>query len=302
VTTIEPRKERFAKDFASARPGEIVAHDCKGRFLSQARINRAKRTGGLIGAAAGVTVVVASAGAGGLATMFVAGIGLLVLGQVVRVRLRKYAALRKINALLMAGDRDGARAVLDTISARAPRPFEASRLAMEASLAYTFGDHRGAIERCERVIAMLPEPRFQVLREACHVSCAGAHAEMGDVARAREHRSKLDASRPRESLEKLWIIAVDAHIAFAADSPGDLPDDVTLHEWARLALEFHHSGGALVGLAWAFDRRGDAEMAELLLDAATDRSDASYFAEAYPRLEAWRRQRSAASPASATSP
>ena len=76
-------------------------------------------------------------------------------------------------------------------------------------------------------------------------------------------------------------------IAAEADKPDVLPDDDTLHRWARSALGRTKFGELLVSLAWAFDRRGDDDMARHLLAEAPSRIPRWSLDKTAPRLNAW---------------
>ena len=75
----------------------------------------------------------------------------------------------------------------------------------------------------------------------------------------------------------------------------DLVEDrERLHDWARAALLRSKFGESLVSLAWAFQRRGDEDMARHLLAESVSRMPRPYLATAQPRLHAWAEERRAA--------
>jgi hypothetical protein len=60
-----------------------------------------------------------------------------------------------------------------------------------------------------------------------------------------------------------------------------------LHDLARRALEYSHTGVELAALGWAFERAGDADMAELLAGEAPERMHYPYLATWWPALQQW---------------
>src|SRR5262249_53172065 len=94
----------------------------------------------------------------------------------------------------------------------------------------------------------------------------------------------------RGEVAEMLVQNVDLAIAFAADAPGELPDDETLHGWARAALLRSRFGETLISLAWAFHRRGDEEMARHLLDEAPSRIGRPSLHITSPRLHEWAKE------------
>jgi len=89
----------------------------------------------------------------------------------------------------------------------------------------------------------------------------------------------------------MLVQGTELKIAVEADAPDTLPDDDTLHRWARAALGRSRFGELLVSLAWAFHRRGDDDMARHLLAEAPSRIPRWSLRETSPRLDAWAREK-----------
>jgi hypothetical protein len=115
---------------------------------------------------------------------------------------------------------------------------------------------------------------------------ARALIQLGRLMEARRVRASLDQG-PRGEYFDLVRQELDLSLAFHADRPDDLPDDETLHAWARAALARTRFGEVVAYLAWAFERRGDAAMARHLAAEAPERLVGVPLADCAPRLDAW---------------
>jgi tetratricopeptide (TPR) repeat protein len=78
-------------------------------------------------------------------------------------------------------------------------------------------------------------------------------------------------------------------IAFEADDPGALPDDV--HVWVTSALSTSLFGGNVVLLAWLYEQRGETEMSRHLISEAPSRLDNWCLDKTMPKVHAWLEQR-----------
>jgi tetratricopeptide (TPR) repeat protein len=109
-------------------------------------------------------------------------------------------------------------------------------------------------------------------------------AQLGRVTEARKALEDLQAAPEGEYFEILRI-NVRLMLAFATDDVAVLPPD--LHAWTRLALDTTSAELALTLLGWAHVRRGDDDMAALLIEQALDRMDEELFRRLYPKPYAW---------------
>jgi hypothetical protein len=74
-------------------------------------------------------------------------------------------------------------------------------------------------------------------------------------------------------------------LGFCRNDASRLPDD--LHPWARAALQTNVFGGNLVLLSWAYDRRGDADMAGHLLRESESRLERWHLDRTFPAVWRW---------------
>lgn len=109
-------------------------------------------------------------------------------------------------------------------------------------------------------------------------------AQVGRLAEARTALEDLHEAPEGEYFELLRI-NVRLMLAFATDDVAVLPPD--LHPWTRLALDTTSAELALTLLGWAHERRGDDDMAPLLVEQALDRMDEDLFRRLYPKPYAW---------------
>ena len=128
-------------------------------------------------------------------------------------------------------------------------------------------------------------------------------ATLGRFEEARRARDELvreaaaatgASGRPRGDYLDMLVQGTELKIAADAETPDALPDDNTLHGWARAALGRSRFGDMLVSLAWAFHRRGDDDMARHLLAEAPSRIARSSLPQTSPRLHAWAQDRARA--------
>jgi hypothetical protein len=167
-----------------------------------------------------------------------------------------------------------------------------------ANLELLIGQPQQAIDRLARAQADLSTGRGNTPLRRCQVAGvrAGALAALGRIDEARTARDELmravaDATGPgnqrRGDYTELLVQEIELDIAAAAETPEALPDDDTLHRWARAALGRTSFGEMLVSLAWAFHRRGDDDMARHLLAEAPSRIPRSSLENTAPKLAAW---------------
>jgi hypothetical protein len=170
---------------------------------------------------------------------------------------------------------------------------------MLALVEATLGNAQAALDRLEHVQLRdaplwISDHRF--LR--CQVTWVRAQAlatlgRFDDAWRARDQlvseASALvgRADRPRGDYLDMLVQTTELRIAAEADKPDVLPDDDTLHRWARSALGRTKFGELLVSLAWAFHRRGDDDIARHLLAEAPSRIPRWSLDKTAPRLHAW---------------
>jgi hypothetical protein len=199
--------------------------------------------------------------------------------------LRHGRAVARADRLVRAGRLDEARAHLVALEQRGVLPVHVGfRL---ASLDRRQGRPADALARLDRVRermrhgepAAAPVVRWQIdhLRFVLLVTL-----ERIDEARRLHERIQV---APGIAYAEILRQGRVLRLAFASGSAAELPDDATLHDWARAALGRSHFGELLVGLAWAFEQRGDLDMARHVLAEAPERMLDPTQAESTP---AWR--------------
>ncbi len=256
---------RYAEDLATAGPKDVIVIDRRGDVVSHR--GRRLRWGIYYGALAILLSLEALAGYelfGVPGLGIAASLGLLV-GWRVLLNARMVEAVRAAVAL----DLDRAEKLFESILARRFLPF-GTRSVVLAWLGYS------ALMRDE------PELALERTREALRRRGAGVTTVM-QLARDREVRllvrlGRIDEARacfdalggePKGEALRLAYYTTELYLAFA-EGRHSLDDD-TLHERAKHALSITVSTALLAGLAWAFERSGDDEMAELLACQARDR-------------------------------
>ena len=185
---------------------------------------------------------------------------------------------------------------------RSPAGRRPTAQVMLATLESLLGQPQQALDRIERAQAALAKLResSRVLRCQATAVRAAALATLERFDDARRARDQLvreaavaagGSDRPRGDYLDMLVQATELKIAADADTPDALPDDDTLHRWARAALGRTRFGEMLVCLAWAFHRRGDDDMARHLLTEAPSRIPRSSLETTSPRLHAWAKER-----------
>jgi hypothetical protein len=221
-------------------------------------------------------------------------------------KLRHWPAFRSALADVAACRWEAAHSALLALEQKkAPAGRHPTTQVLLATLESLLGEPQQALDRLDRAQAELAKPResSRVLRCQAASVRAAALATLGRFEDARRARDQLvreataaagAADRPRGDYLEMLVQAIELKIAADADAPDTLPDDDTLHRWARAALGRTRFGEMLVGLAWAFHRRGDDDMARHLLAEAPSRIPRSSLDKTSPRLDAWAKEQARA--------
>ena len=279
-----PVRFRLARSLKSAAVGEVMALDERGDVVnpSRSRLEGARLwlAAAAVGGFAWASVAVLG-GAGLLGPAFLAASLGLISWESRRLRELKHAI-----ALAASGRRDEAQAAFEALEARRPAAGLAATIDYWlGSLAWQRSDMAEAERRYDAALAVCRRAgRLEVLRWIIEFSRAQLLAVTGRIEQAVRLRAELDQAPAGE----YFVVArnlTDLTIAFHRGSPDELPED--LYDWAREALEMNRFGHGLVLLAWAFDARGDSDMAQHLLREAPDRLEACFLAECDPALHRW---------------
>ena len=149
------------------------------------------------------------------------------------------------------------------------------------SLASHRGDYSTAIQWWREGL-----PRSKgVFRERFKLSIAKALLLSG---RVREARLEYESVKLPPAADEMLTSKTLARVMFAlCDSSSEPPSEDELHDWARRALEYSHTGVELAAIGWAFDRSGDEDMARFLAAEAVERMHYPYLATWWPALQQW---------------
>lgn len=280
---------KVASSLESSRVGEVMLLDRRGHVLTP-RQSRAwtlwgwTRLGLLGGAVAVGSAAVFGSIIAGVACA--AAFGLPIAWQV-----RLQPALKRALALAAAGRRDEARAAFEAIERRGPPPgYQPGLDTQIGGVLWLSGEHTAALERYNRAIdAYRRARRYQGHPGywVCAFNRVQLLACMGDVERAEKLAGELRGAPDGEYFQMEQMLT-ELLIAFHADEPDRLTAD--LYDWSRDALSTNRLGLAVVILAWAFHRRGDADMRDHLLSEAPERLEATFLEDSAPRVHAWMEQ------------
>jgi hypothetical protein len=297
VAGSHPPHPRPARSVAEAAPGEMIYIDRRAEVIGPRRL-LAMKVGGwtMLGGTVLASGILYGFWFSPLVGVAVAG----AVGGFAWFRLRHWPAFRTAIALMAAYRWEEGHAALlalerKSLSASWRRQVQIGLAALEVLL----GQPETALGRLDRAreqlrgssrgYAMLTRWRAASIR-------AGVLARLGRLDEARQQRDELVAEiaawekrrgRPRGEILDIYVQSAQLTVAFEADAPGELPDDETLHKWARAALARTKFGELLVGLAWAFHRRGDSDMALHLLAESASRIVRPSLPVTAPRLHAW---------------
>jgi hypothetical protein len=294
---------RAASSVAAAGAGDVIVLDRQGHVLGPGQVAFAHaRAWGVLGLmVGGVGLFYGALFSSTAGVMAAAGATLLV-----GIQLRHWPRYRA--AVVMAATyrwEEAHAAMLVLSKMRLPVYWKKSLHVGLAGLDCLLGHPELALERMD---GLLPGMRAtsgypRLLRWRAEMIRAIALARVGRLIEARRQRDAVatamqqwETSRGRGRAEYLDLVlqGVDLTLAFETDTADGLPDDETLHAWARAALLRTRFGSMLFYLAWAFHRRGDDDMARHLLAEAPARTPRSSLEAEAPRLHAWVKERSAA--------
>jgi hypothetical protein len=284
LATINPDDKALVRQYANSiakspldiKRGEGIFLDKHGRPLGRGKFRRyvALYQIGMIGSIVGGAVAAISGA-------WLAGAALY-LGGVSPMLWSKYTGTGKLMAidlLVRRGELTEAQKRLDASpELRRRNPVRYTRLA--GSLANNRGDHETAIrwwrEGLPRVKGLARELLKAQIAKALILS--GKLEEAGRAADDLSFPAGADEVLTGQSLTKVMLGLYDATRT---------PTVEELHDWARRALAYSHTGVELAALGWAFERAGEKDMATLLATEAVDRMHYPYLATYWPALQAW---------------
>jgi hypothetical protein len=299
---VDTKRLVVARSLADARPGEMVFVNRRGQSMPARRVAFSR--------AVAWTTIWSS----GLVTGLIYGaffssatIGLIagaLMQSLALFKLRHWPAFRAAIAYVAASRWEEARSALLALEGKRLRTDQ--RYSVQLILAAVeglLGQAQESLDRLERAQAGVASWRAPSRVMRCQAASlrAAALATLGRIDDARRARDELvreaaaaAGDRPRGDYLEMLVQGTELKIAVEADAPETLPDDDTLHRWARAALGRSRFGELLVSLAWAFHRRGDDDMARHLLAEAPSRIPRWSLRETSPRLDAWARDKARA--------
>jgi hypothetical protein len=295
-----PSRLAMAASLAEAAPCEMVAVNRRGQALGRRQMALMKAASWTVIAASGLFAgLVYGALLSPLAGV-IAGVAIELLAL---FKLRHWPGFRTAMAQVAASRWEEAHsALLRLEQKRLPPGQRHAAQVLLGALEALLGRPEQSLHRLERARPSLAwrGSGARVLRSQAASVRATSLATLGRFVEARRARDELvreaDAAagrseRGRGDYLEMLIQMTELTIAAEADDPAALPDDDTLHGWARAALGRTRFGEMLVSLAWAFHRRGDDDMARHLLPEAVSRIPRWSLAATSPRLDAWAQER-----------
>jgi hypothetical protein len=285
-----PPSAKIARNLQVASSREFVYVDRKGRVRSPARlrVTQAVSYGVMAGLLGGATALYyAAIGPAGLAVGGVLG---LWFGRVISTGLALGTGLR-----LMVADRfDEAAAVFGRIAGGRLIPRR-----LRANAEHNLGHCRAIAGQHEEALALY---RSAATRWGSSRGLRGALARRSEVfalvnlGRLTEARVRFTALGPAPEGEYLRIQhwTLELYLALAEGDHALSEDD--LYQRSRAALAITTAAALLGLLAWAYERRGDREMARHLLQECLDRHFGKRISGTLPLLQRWLDQASALAP------
>jgi hypothetical protein len=286
-----PRAEGPARSLTEARPGNTLFLNKKGEVASPG--------GGTIFASglmllAGTVVASLALSSIGAALFGLPGAIAAALISVWGVRswLLRQVQLGNALARLAADDLHGAEKLARELAARrfTSSAIRGNALYIAASAIWLRGGLREALALTRSARVELERSRSRAMRPIAALAALNdvqLTALTGDLVAARANLEALEAGVELARGDLVEVQHVDPRLllAFEMDDPATLPED--LHPWTQRILATQRFGSTLVLLAWAHHARGEAELADTLLDVARDRLAECHIDAAHPRLHAW---------------
>ncbi len=197
------------------------------------------------------------------------------------------ARIREGGRRLSGRDLLGASALYERVvqMALVPGHVRARALLGQAAIARLRGEARLALNLTERALGLWPRVfSGHIIRHGAELSRCQLLAALGKVREADSTFRALPRTAQGD-VARLAEYTTELYIAFHRGSHR-LSDEV-LHQRAKFALQITTAAPLLALLAWAFELRGDSEMASLLRGEARDRHPGRWLCGAMPVLDGW---------------
>ncbi len=275
---------RFAGKLEHLKAGEHVAVSKNGDVMTPRGIRlRVALTYGWIGACCAVMFWSAPV----VGAVYTAGLG----GFIV-MRRAKARAFNRIPRLIMNDRLDEAARELDLLDQqKLATAWRAPLANWRAALCWRRGELEPALASARRCLELLPSPARN--RHVVYWQNQFTLANLLLVLGRLEEAAPFVAEAMRAPAGEWYRVqqrALEAHRAFATGRHAELGSDDDLHDRVREALRYNHTSITLANLAWAYEQRGDADMATHLLAEVPARlhfTSAAINARMYPNVWAW---------------
>jgi len=272
---------RLADRLDKLRPGEMVAVGRDGNVLDRrTRVRRAILPLAMIGAFSTWAIITAP----------VVGIAYVAfVGGWIGLTMRWARTINKIGRLIRAQRFDDAERAIAALERRGRRDKGIAAF-YRALLAQHRGDSEAAVvaaRACEQILTS-PDKRTYYAYWANAFVLAGALYELGRVDEAKAAHERANRA-PDGEFYRHMKRGLEAQRAFATGRHEELGTDDDLHDRVREALRYNHTGLTVALLAWAYDQRGDAEMASHLAGEVGSRCiyGLESIERMHPRVWAW---------------
>ncbi|HEY5921186.1 MAG TPA: hypothetical protein VIV11_05925 [Kofleriaceae bacterium] len=268
--------DAIAKSPFDIKRGEAVLIDRHGIALGRGRVKRIVTAWriGIYGALIGSAVLV-------LSGSLLPGVLLYLVGitPTLRASYRGTGRLMAIDVIVRQGHlEEGQRRFDEVPHLRRRSPVIYCWIA--GNLASHRGDYAGAIKWWREGL-----PRADgIIAEVMKLSVIKALALSGQI---KEALLSFDAVKLPPEADPLFTGQILARVILGLHEPETMPPPDELHDLARTALAYSHTGVELAAIGWAFERSGEDDMARLLASEAVERMHYPYLATWWPALQQW---------------
>jgi len=269
--------ESIAKSPKDIKRGEGVFLDGRGVAFGRSRFRRLVSFWqfGVLGAMlGGVALTITGAWIPG-ALLYLVGVTPMLVSKH-----RGYASLMAVDVLARQGHLDEAQRRFDELAELRPRnPLGYCYTA--GSLVSHRGDYAAALRWWREAFPYSKGLRRELLK----LSITKALLLSGHIEEARRELGSV--TFPPESDEVLTGQSLTKVMFALCDSSATPPAEEELHDLARRALEYSHTGVELAAIGWLFERSGEHDMARFLATEAGERMHYPYLATWWPALHQW---------------
>ena len=281
---------RLADSLAKQRPDELIAVGRDGVVIPRKQVRKRMAVYyGLLGAASATAILINPPF--GIAYS-------AALGAIVWAKRRRLARLNRVVRLLRADRLDEVDKELDVLERRDWRSRALAAYA-RAGVAVRRGQLDAALASTERCASLMPSidramPHIDWMNLVLRASLLLELRRIGDASPIIERAM----TAPDGEVFALFKRGLEAQRAFVRERDDELGTDDQLHDRARDALGYNQTGVTIAILAWAYERRGDADMSTHLLGEVAARCPHGVEAieRAHPSLWKWLEPKLAALP------